>query len=487
MSSHTFELNLNKARVKALALVALMVLSTSLAAMDVAASNSKQYPVTRNPLDLATGDFDCDGDDDIVTASEMGNFLSILWNDGGTYQDRSDIWVSNNNTRRAGFTSIADVGGVEVGDIDDDGNDDIVFYQGNIQVYGTTEVIRGNLTVLTNDDCTGAFTEDAVYTTGDIVWEFQIADVNGDGVDDIVALELQDIASGTQRLLTYLGGSQRNNAATNHKITALDNLANKVYADLRLGNLGETVVGGPIGNDCDDWDAFIFFRTGFYQATGYADGDWDNVSIVEFECTLDTFAAWNDPNKQHTIKLNSESGSFDIADEDGDGKIDTMAITDFTSVVVQTCAAAPCPSQANWQQATVSPSIGDFMPATVALEDVNQDGDIDLVVPTYSTITSLQGASGNTVTSYSTDNLDELNTVQIVLSNGAGGFYSPQSMPVGRRPTMVLVGQFAGGANSALDLAIGNRDYTFQYSNGALHIDSKGCAFDPLNPQLNGF
>ena len=124
MSSHTFELNLNKARVKALALVALMVLSTSLAAMDVAASNSKQYPVTRNPLDLATGDFDCDGDDDIVTASEMGNFLSILWNDGGTYQDRSDIWVSNNNTRRAGFTSIADVGGVEVGDIDDDDDDD---------------------------------------------------------------------------------------------------------------------------------------------------------------------------------------------------------------------------------------------------------------------------------------------------------------------------------------------------------------------------
>ncbi|HJM86597.1 MAG TPA: FG-GAP-like repeat-containing protein, partial [Candidatus Thalassarchaeaceae archaeon] len=259
---------MNKARVKALALVALMVLSTSLAAMDVAASNSKQYPVTRNPLDLATGDFDCDGDDDIVTASEMGNFLSILWNDGGTYQDRSDIWVSNNNTRRAGFTSIADVGGVEVGDIDDDGKDDIVFYQGNIQVFGSAEVIRGNLTVLTNDDCTGAFTEDAVYTMGDIVWEFQIADVNGDGVDDIVALELQDLASGTQRLLTYLGGSQRNNAATNHKITTLDLLSNKVYSDLRLGNLGEAVAGGPISTDCDDLDAFVFFRPGFNQATG---------------------------------------------------------------------------------------------------------------------------------------------------------------------------------------------------------------------------
>lgn len=478
---------MNKARVKAVALVVLMVLSTSLAALDVSASNSKQYPVTRNPLDLATGDFDCDGDDDIVTASEMGNFLSILWNDGGTYQDRTDMWVSNNATRRAGFTDIADVGGVEVGDIDDDGKDDIVFYQGNIQVWGSAEVIRGNLTVLTNDDCTGAFTEDAVYTMGDILWEFQIADVNGDGADDIVALELQDMASGTQRLLTYLGGSNRNNAVTNHKITTLDNLANKVYADLRLGNFGEAVVGGPVGNDCDDMDAFIHFWPGFNAATGFADGDWDNVSIVEFDCTLDTFSAWNDPSKEHTIKLNSESGTFDIADEDSDGKIDVMAITNLTTVVLQSCAAAPCPAQGNWQQIAVSPSIGSFVPASVELQDVNQDGSIDMVVPTTSSITSLTGASGNEVTSYSMDNLEELNTVQIILSDGSGGFHQPQSMPVGRRPTMVLVGQFAGGPTSALDLAIGNRDYTYRYSNGALHIDSKGCAFDPLNPQLNGF
>ena len=117
MSSHAIELNLNKARVKALSLVVLMVLSTTLVAIEVSASNSKQYPVTRNPLDLATGDFDCDGDDDIVTASEMGHFLSILWNDGGTYQDRDDIWVVNNQSRRAGFYDIADVGNVEAGDL----------------------------------------------------------------------------------------------------------------------------------------------------------------------------------------------------------------------------------------------------------------------------------------------------------------------------------------------------------------------------------
>jgi hypothetical protein len=487
MSSHTLELNVNKARTKALSLVVLMLLSTSLAAMDVAASNSKQYPVTRNPLDLATGDFDCDGDDDIVTASEMGNFLSILWNDGGTYQERSDIWIVNNQSRRAGFTDIADVGNVETGDIDGDGNDDIVFYQGNIQVYQSTEVIRANLTVLLNDDCAGGFSEDAVYTMGDIVWNFEVTDINGDGDDDIVALELQDIASGTQRLLTYLGGAQRNNPATNHKITTLDNLANKVYSDIRLGNFGEAVVGGPIGNDCDDMDAFLAFRPGYNAATGYADGDWDNVSIIEFDCTLDTFSAWNDPNKQHTVKLYSYGGSYDIADGDGDGKIDLMVITNGSTLSISKCAAAPCPSQSNWVLNPNPPSIGDFQGATVEAQDINQDGDIDFVVPTFATITNLQGASGNTVSFYTSENLDDINTVQILLSDGNNGYLSPQSMPVGRRPTMVLVGQFAGGPNSALDLAIGNRDYTFRYSNGALHLDTKGCAFDPLNPQLNGF
>ncbi|PXF20762.1 MAG: hypothetical protein CXX71_05195, partial [Methanobacteriota archaeon] len=75
-------------RRRGLLLVGLMVLSVLVGAIDVTASNAKHYPVARDPTDLATGDFDCDGDEDIVTASDMGNFLSILWNDGGTYQER---------------------------------------------------------------------------------------------------------------------------------------------------------------------------------------------------------------------------------------------------------------------------------------------------------------------------------------------------------------------------------------------------------------
>jgi len=488
MMSHATELNLSNVRRRSLLLVGLMVLSVLVGAIDVTASNAKHYPVARDPTDLATGDFDCDGDEDIVTASDMGNFLSILWNDGGTYQERSDIWVSNNASRRQDWMDMADATNVEVGDIDGDGNDDIVFYQGNIQVYGTTEVVRGNLTVLTNPECDGVFVEDAVHTMGDIVWSFQVGDITGDGADDIVALDLEGIASGQQRLMTFIGGSDRNNAATNHKVTQLDNLASKVYGDLRLGNWGETVTQPPIGvpaTDFEDLDAWMLVWPAYNPATGWAAGDWDNITVVEFDSVVNTFAAYNDPNKAHTFKVGVEYGDYDIADTDADGIIDMVAMTNASTVTYISCANAPCPSQASW---TAGPTIdiGAYYGAALQIADINQDGDMDFVIPTYLSVTSLTGASGNTVTSLNIDNLNDLNTVQIILSDGSGGYHSPQSMDVGRRPTMVLVGQFVGGSSSALDLAVGNRDYRFQFNNGAWWLDTKGCFPDRINSNLQG-
>ena len=57
-----------------LLLVSLMLSSVLVSLVPtVLASHEKTYHTTRNPTTIAAGDLDCDGDEDIVTGSEMGN------------------------------------------------------------------------------------------------------------------------------------------------------------------------------------------------------------------------------------------------------------------------------------------------------------------------------------------------------------------------------------------------------------------------------
>ena len=83
---------------RAIMLVLIMVSSTLIAMIpSVYASHTTQYAVQRDPSAIAIGDLDCDGDNDIIAASTMGHFLSVLYNDGfgtaestptGTFADR---------------------------------------------------------------------------------------------------------------------------------------------------------------------------------------------------------------------------------------------------------------------------------------------------------------------------------------------------------------------------------------------------------------
>ena len=475
LSQHTEE---KKARRRGISLVALMLGSVLLAMVPaVSASHVESYHTARNPNSVATGDLDCDGDKDILTSSEMGNFLTVLYNDGGDYSERADLWVSNNASRRAGFADIADAAEVAIGDIDGDNVNDIVFFQGNIWVAGAS-ITMGNITVITGDCSADVqdWSHSAPITVSPILYGMEVVDVDGDGNDDIVTLVVDETITNME-VAIYRGPNPTQ--ATQQATTNVP-ISNTFYYDMNVGHWGETIQGGPITTDCEDLDVFLMTGPGYNPTTGFGAGGWDNMTVLEYDCTTNRF---HDPTTSttntHVIKLDSEySGDSAIADTDGDNVVDMMAMIQGTNVTYATRTTVG----GQWTTGNIV-QIGDYIGGDVYIQDIDQDGNMDFVVPTIYTVDNLNSAGGGSTISASQSNLRDINTVNIILNDGSGGWHNPQEFNVGRRPTMVMADQFTGGASSALDLVVGNRDYSFTFGNGARWIDSKGWqgAYDTIS------
>ena len=123
--------DLSKARMRSIFLTLLMVLSTTAAlATTASASVARTYTTNRDPMDIAIGDFDCDGHNDMAVATDGTHSMTILYNDGfGNFNEREDIWVAGNQSRNADWDEFANVEMVEVGEFTGDTAIDIVIYQ----------------------------------------------------------------------------------------------------------------------------------------------------------------------------------------------------------------------------------------------------------------------------------------------------------------------------------------------------------------------
>ena len=174
----------------AIFLVMLMLSSPMLSLVpSVSASHITDYAVQRDPSFISIGDIDCDDDNDIVSASSMGHFITALYNDGnGGFGDRQDVFISNNDSFRAGFRDTADGTRVYVADVDGDGVNDVVYYQQNIRFVGGP-MVPGNLTVLWGD-CSERINNwnpsEAITVSNPYLQDMDVEDIDGDGDADIV-------------------------------------------------------------------------------------------------------------------------------------------------------------------------------------------------------------------------------------------------------------------------------------------------------------
>jgi len=479
--------NLNRSRREgrlAILLVMLMLSAPMISMVpSVSASRITQYAVQRDPSYISIGDLDCDGDNDIASASSMGHFITALYNDGiGGFGDRQDVFISNNDSFRAGFRDTADGARVYIADVDGDSVNDLIYYQQNIRFVGGPH-IPANLTVLWGD-CSERVnswaSSDPIMVNEPYLLGMDVADIDDDGDADIV-MNVADRGFTNNFIKIFKGPDP---AQLTAQQTIPVPLTNGIYNDMALGHWGETVVGsgipgGGVG-DCEDLDIWLLRTPPYNTGVGNSAGHYDNMTVLEYDCTTGTFPNPLDQTQTgvHRFSLEVEHDyplpGFDMADTDGDGVIDMIAAVD--GITGNITYATRSGSSSSWNTQNYV-SLGDYLGASITIADVNGDGNMDFFVPTEVTLTRVQDSTAQNQTYLLLDNLREVNTVEIILSNSQGtGFLSSLSFDVGRRPTMAVPGQLAGGDNSALEIAIGQRDRAYRFANSAMWLDTLGWA-----------
>lgn len=327
--------DLSKARIRSIFLTTIMLLSTTVAlAATSSASVARTYTTNRDPSDIAIGDFNCDGHNDLAVATDGTHSMSILWNDGnGDFSERQDIWVAGNQSRNADWDEFANVEFVEVGEFTGDTAPDIVIYQKNnpfkTDDSGAPAGEPGNITIIENGGCNNKEFSIGERFTHFWVWDIAVGDADQDGNDDIYVVDLlADIT--TQRVVTYRSPIT---SATSGLVTNLGSSQANTYRSIEVGDFGESQTG--IQGSCTDDDIFLLRSEGLDYSTGQTTnpGNDDNITIIEFDCLTQNYPVSYSygTNQANTAIINMNAIStedFSIADIGGSGYIDTIAIMD---------------------------------------------------------------------------------------------------------------------------------------------------------------
>ena len=438
--------HLSKARIRSVFLALLMVLSTTAAlATTASASVARNYTTQRDPVEIAVGDFDCDGHDDLVAATEDSFTFTILYNDGlGNFNDRDDVWVSQNQSRNAGGADIPTLEKIEVGEFTGDSAIDIVVWEATRP---------GNLTIIENGGCGNRDWSIGQRYGHFLAWDIAVGDADQDGNDDIYVLELlADFTS--QRVVVYKGPIT---SATTPVPISLGASTTHIYQHIEVGDYGETQTS-ITGGSCTDDDVFLLRGQGRDYTTNAVTnpGHNDNITVIEYDCQLQnypaSYSAGTNQANTHVYQMGTYyTRDISIADVSGNGYIDTLAVHDEASEDVLYKSA----SAQGVFGTTKTAYFGPYQSFQILATDLNGDGEPDFIVPTRLFRDVTTDSSGNEVAYLI---YDRPTPIQVVLSDGTGGHVSPLSYQAGRRPTAIAVAQLQGGPSSALDIVVGQTD-----------------------------
>ncbi len=273
---------------------------------------------------VAVGDVDGDGDLDIVVTNRKTNNVSVLLNDGaGTFGAAT---LFSTGSKQTGKFPTA----VKLGDMDNDGNLDIVTANANVRKNGSVSVLLGDgaggfgaasvtktlgrrprdLVLIDNNGdgnldvvATDLFSRNVVLMNGDgagglsapAIFDVAITpnsiiegDFNGDGVLDVVTTSL--LSPRLSILLGVAGGGFEPVKEIKYPAVELDISINTAdingdgNLDLLIANRNDNTLSYMLGNGNGSFNNRVDFKTGdtrFREPVSIAVGDFNNDGAID--------------------------------------------------------------------------------------------------------------------------------------------------------------------------------------------------------------
>jgi hypothetical protein len=167
---------------------------------------ARSYPAGDSPYSVAVGDFDGNGWQDLVTANEfMNQFTVLLGNGDGTFASPLSYTLGDDPLHYYYPFSVA------VGDFDGDGQQDIVSANHVVDEWTGIPVFGDVTVMLGNGD--GAFAPAVSYPVGDWPWSVAVGDFNRDGRQDLVTANQVTANQGYDDVTVLLGNGDGTFAA----------------------------------------------------------------------------------------------------------------------------------------------------------------------------------------------------------------------------------------------------------------------------------
>jgi hypothetical protein len=435
------------------------------------------YPVGFDPYSMTVADLNGDGLLDVITGNRGDNTISVLLNNGDGTLSAQRSYPTGSAPR-----------GIAAADFNGDGKVDVVTAN---QSDGTATVHWGN-----GDGTFALGAQQAAPVPTLRPFQVVVADVNGDGIPDIVTANRSDNTVSVL-LGNRDGGFQTKETFPTGRLpisAAVADLSGDGIPDIVTANYGGSTVSLLLGNGDGTFKPYFDIPAGgdpydVKIADLRGDGHNDIVVTNKNDNTIGVILGNGDGTFQPMFAYPVASGPYELVVDDLTGNgIPDLVVSHFSATVVDVLLGVgngtflparefPVDSRpyglavaeisgdglpdivtSNYRDNNVSVLLneggGNFGPPhtyevgkgpnEVQLADVNGDGKPDIVTANYGT-----------------------GDISVLLGDGHGLFGAEQTFPAGRGPASLALADLTG--NGKLDVVVGNRNsstVSVLYGNG---------------------